>query len=151
MSGRPNRIGTQWTHRGLQELGRRQRCSREEGEATAGCHGGGGGPSRPPWTGGRSGQRSSRREREAPWELGRLRQGRCEELEGRGVCLGGCCGWCGSFQANRGPFYRPGGRGRGRPVGGRRRGAWRRASPMPCAAALGACWRGVVSATGYCG
>jgi hypothetical protein len=55
----------------------------EEGEATAGCHGGGRGPSRPPWTGGRSGQRSSRREREAPWELGRLRRGRCEELEGR--------------------------------------------------------------------
>jgi hypothetical protein len=71
-----------------------------------GCHGGGGDPSRPPWTGGRSGQRSSRREREAPWELGRLRRGRCEELEGRGVCLGGCCGWCGSFQENRGPFYR---------------------------------------------
>jgi hypothetical protein len=39
-------------------------------------------------------------------ELGRLRRGRCEGLEGKGVCLGGFCGWCGSFQANRGSFYR---------------------------------------------
>jgi hypothetical protein len=81
-------------------------CSREEGEVTAGCHGGGGGPSRPPWTGGRSGQGSSRLEQEALWEHGRLRRGRREELEGRGVCLGGCCAWCDSFQANRVPFYR---------------------------------------------
>jgi hypothetical protein len=73
---------------------------------TTGCHDGGGGPSRPPWTGGRSGQGSSRREREALWELGRLWRGRWEELEGRGVCLGGFCGWCDSFQANRVPFYR---------------------------------------------
>jgi hypothetical protein len=49
-----------------------------------------------------------------------------------------------------GGFYRPGGRGQGRPVGGRRRGFWRRARAKPGAAALGACWRGLVTATGHC-
>jgi hypothetical protein len=78
----------------------------DEGEVAAGCHGGGGSPSRPPWTSGRSGKHSGRRERAVPWELGRLRRGCCEELEGRGRCLGGFYQWCGSFQANRRAFYR---------------------------------------------
>jgi hypothetical protein len=66
-------------------------------------------------------------------------------------CLGACWEW-GEFNCLiGGGFYRPGGRGRGRPVGGRRRGAWQRARAKPGTAALGACWRGLVAATGHCG
>jgi hypothetical protein len=50
-----------------------------------------------------------------------------------------------------GGFYRPEGRGQGRPVGGRRRVCWRRARARPGTAALLACWRGSVSVTECCG
>jgi hypothetical protein len=43
---------------------------RRRSSAAARGHGGSGSPSRPPWTGGRSGQCPSRQEREALWELG---------------------------------------------------------------------------------
>jgi hypothetical protein len=50
-----------------------------------------------------------------------------------------------------GAFYRPGGRGQGRPVGGQRRMFWRRARAKPGTAALGACWRGLVAVSEHCG
>jgi hypothetical protein len=66
-------------------------------------------------------------------------------------CLGDSWEW-GKFNCViGGGFYRPGGRGQGRPVGGLRRVFWRRARATPGAAALRACWRGLVAAMGYCG
>jgi hypothetical protein len=85
--------------------------------------------------------------------VARRRSWRCRTRasgEKRG-CLGACWGWCAFIRVLGRGFYRPGGRGRGRPVGGLRRGSWRRVSVMPGAAALLACWRGLVAATGYCG
>jgi hypothetical protein len=67
---------------------------------------GGGAPPLPPCPDGGSRKTLERRERLHVLELGLLRRGRCEGLEGKGVCLGGCWRWCGSFQANRGSFYR---------------------------------------------
>jgi hypothetical protein len=66
-------------------------------------------------------------------------------------CLGGCWSWCAFDQRLGGAFYRPGGRGRGCPDGGRRRVFWRHALAKPGTAALGACWRGLVAATEHCG
>jgi hypothetical protein len=66
-------------------------------------------------------------------------------------CLGACWGWCASIRVLGGGFYRPEGRGQGRPVGGRRRVFWRRAQARPGTAALLACWRGSISATECCG
>jgi hypothetical protein len=76
---------------------------------------------------------------------------RTRENWGKRRCLGACWGWCGFNCVIGGGFYRPGGRGQGRPVGGRRRGFWRLAQAKPGAAALGACWRGLVVVTGHCG
>jgi hypothetical protein len=70
---------------------------------------------------------------------------------GKRRCLGACWGWCGSNCVLGGGFYRPGGRGQGCPEGRRCMGVWRRARAKPGAVALGACWRGLVSASGHCG
>jgi hypothetical protein len=70
---------------------------------------------------------------------------------GKKGCLGGSWGRCGFDGVLGGAFYRPGGRGRGWPEGGRCGGVWRRAMEKPGAAALGACWRGKVMASGHCG
>jgi hypothetical protein len=66
-------------------------------------------------------------------------------------CLGARWEWGEFICVIGGAFYRPGSRGQGRLVGGLRRGSWRHASAMPGTVALGACWRGLVTATGYCG
>jgi hypothetical protein len=56
-----------------------------------------------------------------------------------------------SFVCSAGVFYRPGSRGRGRPVARRCGGPGDVRRATPGAAALLACWRGLVAATGYCG
>jgi hypothetical protein len=66
-------------------------------------------------------------------------------------CLGARWEW-GAFNCViGGAFYRPGGRGRGWPEGGRCGGPGDVRRATPGAAALRACWRGLVAATGYCG
>jgi hypothetical protein len=76
---------------------------------------------------------------------------RTRENGGKRGCLGSSWGWCGFDGVLGGGFYRPGGRGRGWPEGGRCGGVWRRATEKPGAAALGACWRGEVLVSGHCG
>jgi hypothetical protein len=66
-------------------------------------------------------------------------------------CLGDSSEWGEFVRLIGGGFYRPEGRGQGRPVGGRRRVCWRRARARTGTAALLACWRGSVLAAGLCG
>jgi hypothetical protein len=66
-------------------------------------------------------------------------------------CLGASWEWGEFVRLLGGGFYRPEGRGQGRPVGGRRRVCWRRARARPGTAALPTCWRGSVLAAGLCG
>jgi hypothetical protein len=75
--------------------------------ATGTCLGGCRGSTRSARAGGGSGSGLVRREREALWELGRLRRARWEGIEGRGGCLGRCCGWCESYGEVGASFYRP--------------------------------------------
>jgi hypothetical protein len=76
---------------------------------------------------------------------------RTRENGGKRGCLGGSWGWCGFDGVLGGGFYRPerAGAGVSRRCSGRVSGDVRRAKPG--AAALGACWRGEVMASGHCG
>jgi hypothetical protein len=110
-----------------------------------------GGPP-PPLPGVRSSSGGSTRRRclrSVPRRRGWRRRTRASG-EKRG-CLGGSWEWGEFVRLIGGGFYRPEGRGQGRPVGGRRRVCWRRARARPGTAALLACWRGSVSATECCG
>jgi hypothetical protein len=69
----------------------------------------------------------------------------------RWVCLGGSWDRGESSRLIDGGFYRPGRRGRGRPVARRCGGPGRVRRATLGTAVLLACWRGSVSATGCCG
>jgi hypothetical protein len=66
-------------------------------------------------------------------------------------CLGARWEWCAFNCVIGGAFYRPGSRGRWRPVGGRCGGPGDVRRATPGTAALLACWRGSVLAAGLCG
>jgi hypothetical protein len=109
-----------------------------------------GGPSRPSWTGGRSGQGLSRRERPLYWEHGLLWRARWRELEGRGGCLGVSGVGVSLFVQEWWPFI--GGRGEGARCAGVKGSPWcrpgeRQGSKEGCLwhvlGARASCWRNV--------